>query len=184
MTQVKDELAAVGETISYSKLVGIALKGFTKILEVFVKCIVRREKLLNWSRLWDDFTQEDIREGVLGGQVREEVEHNVALAAKTNKKKKDLSQIRCYHCGQMGHYASKCPEKEIVKTEKNMVASVAVEDYAMKFEQEFSLVSIDSSVGSSAFEIVWVVDSGTTRHMTRDYDFFQMNTTLGPGHFI
>jgi hypothetical protein len=30
VVQVKDELAAVGEVISYSKLVRLALKGFTK----------------------------------------------------------------------------------------------------------------------------------------------------------
>ena len=69
----------------------IALKGFTKKWEVFVKCIVGREKLPNWSKLWDDFTQKEIREGSLGSQVNEEVEHNVALAAKFNKKKKNTS---------------------------------------------------------------------------------------------
>ena len=36
VTQVKDELAAVGETIPDSELVRIALKGFTKKWEVFV----------------------------------------------------------------------------------------------------------------------------------------------------
>ena len=84
------------------------------------------------------------------------MEHNVALAAKTNKKKKGISRIRCYHCGQMGHYASKCPKKKNVKekTERDMAATAAVEDFAAKFEQEFSLVSIDSSVGSSSFENV------------------------------
>jgi hypothetical protein len=39
LAQVKDELAAVGEVISDSELVRIALKGFTKDWEVFVKCI-------------------------------------------------------------------------------------------------------------------------------------------------
>ena len=68
------------------------------------------------------------------------MEHNVALAAKTNKKKKDLSQIGCYHCGKMGHYSSKCHEKKIVKekTERDVAAPTEVDDYAMKFEQEFS----------------------------------------------
>ena len=81
----------------------------------------------------------------------------------------------------MGHYATKCHEK---KTERDVVASAAVEEFATMFEQEFSLVSIDSSTGSSIFEHVWFVDSGATRHMTGVYDSSQMITMLGPGHFI
>jgi hypothetical protein len=56
VAQVKDELAAVGEVISDSELVRIALKGFTKEWEVFVKCVVGREHLPDWSRPWDNFT--------------------------------------------------------------------------------------------------------------------------------
>ena len=96
VAQVKDELAAVGDIILDSELVRIVLKGFTKKWEVFVKCIVGREKLPNWSRLWDDFTQEEIREGSLGSQVNEEVEQNLALATIFNKKKKYIIQVRCY----------------------------------------------------------------------------------------
>ena len=40
VAQVKDELAAVGETVLDSELVRIALKFFSKKWEVFVKCIV------------------------------------------------------------------------------------------------------------------------------------------------
>jgi hypothetical protein len=47
VAQVKDELATIGEVISNSKLVRIALKGFTKEWEVFVKCVVGREHLLD-----------------------------------------------------------------------------------------------------------------------------------------
>jgi len=60
VTQIKDELATVGEVISDPELVRTTLKGFTKEWEVFVKCIVGREKLPDWSRLWDDFNQEEI----------------------------------------------------------------------------------------------------------------------------
>ena len=54
VAQVKDELVVVGEVIPDSEL------GFTKEWEVFVKCVVGREKLPDCSRLWDDFTQEEI----------------------------------------------------------------------------------------------------------------------------
>jgi hypothetical protein len=60
---MKDELVAIEEVISDSNLVCISLKGFTKEWKVFMKCMVGREKLLNWSRLCDDFTQDDIWEG-------------------------------------------------------------------------------------------------------------------------
>jgi hypothetical protein len=56
VSQVKDELAAVGEVITNSGLVRIVLNGFTKEWEVFMKCLVGREHLPDWSRLWDDFT--------------------------------------------------------------------------------------------------------------------------------
>jgi hypothetical protein len=63
VSQVKYELVVVGEVISDSDLARIALKGFTKEWEVFMKCVVGHEHLPYWSRLWDDFTQEEIWEG-------------------------------------------------------------------------------------------------------------------------
>ena len=58
VAQVKDELAVVGEIVPDLELLRIALKGFTTKWDIFVKCIVGREKLPNWSRLWDGFTPE------------------------------------------------------------------------------------------------------------------------------
>jgi hypothetical protein len=105
--QVKDELATIGEVISDSELVRIALKGFTKEWEVFVKCVVVCEHIPNWSRLWDDFTQEEIREGSQrNGKNTDGVDENVSLVEKRHKKgssRRDLSKVRCYCCNQLGH---------------------------------------------------------------------------------
>jgi hypothetical protein len=104
IAQVKDELAAVGEVISELELGRIALKGFTKEWDVFVKCVVGRENFPYWSRLWDDFTQEEIWMGSQSsGQKEDRTDENVALAAKGKGKKKgsfgkDLSKVRCYCC--------------------------------------------------------------------------------------
>jgi hypothetical protein len=57
LRQVKDELRTIGDIIPDSELVHIALKGFIKEWDSFMKCVVGRENLLDWSRLWDEFTQ-------------------------------------------------------------------------------------------------------------------------------
>jgi hypothetical protein len=65
--------------------VRIALKGFTKEWEVFVKSVVGRENLPDWRRLWDDFTQEEIQEGSQSsGQNIDGANENVTLTVKRN----------------------------------------------------------------------------------------------------
>jgi hypothetical protein len=87
VAQVKDDLAVVGEVISDLELVRIALKGFTKECEVFVKCVVGREHLPDLSRLWYDFNQEEIQEGYhSSGQKEDRTKENVALVSKSKKK--------------------------------------------------------------------------------------------------
>ena len=55
-TQVRDELAIVGDVTPEEELVRIALNGFGKQWDVFVKCVVGREKMPSLERLWGDFT--------------------------------------------------------------------------------------------------------------------------------
>ena len=93
ITQVRDELAAVGETMQGSELVRIALGGFPKKWEVFVDGIVARENLHGWERLWDDFIQEEIRRGSKnGGQHGGDDEENVVRSTMGKKKTKKGSK--------------------------------------------------------------------------------------------
>jgi hypothetical protein len=62
VAQVKDDLVAIGEVIPDSELVHIVVKGFTKEWVVFLKCVVGREKILDWSRLLNEFKKEEIHE--------------------------------------------------------------------------------------------------------------------------
>ena len=89
-----------------------------------MKCVVGREHLPYWRRLWDDFTQEEIQEGYQSnGQKGDGVdEDNVVVVAKGKGKKKgnsrrDLSKVRCYCCNQLGHLVSHCPERKKKKKE-------------------------------------------------------------------
>jgi hypothetical protein len=60
-TQIRDELAAVGEIVDPDFLVRTTLNSFSKPWGSFVRGIVAREVMPTWERLWDDFVQEELR---------------------------------------------------------------------------------------------------------------------------
>ena len=120
ISQVRDELGVVGEKLYDAELVRVALNGLSQPWHDFVRAVVSRENLLSWAKLWDDFTQEELRiNSTSTGQKNTADEENVALSAKSKKKsKKDLSKVRCFACSQYGQFASQCPEK---KNEEDMI---------------------------------------------------------------
>jgi hypothetical protein len=54
-SQIRDELAVVGEIVDPSELVRTTLNGFSKPWECFVRGIVAREHMPSCERLCDDF---------------------------------------------------------------------------------------------------------------------------------
>ena len=59
ISQVRDELGAMGEKVEDAKLVRTALNGVVKPWMIFVEFVVAREHMPTWDRLWDDFVQEE-----------------------------------------------------------------------------------------------------------------------------
>lgn len=70
----------------------IALNGFTKPWDVFVKVIVGQENVPDWDLLWSDFTLEELWTSYLSGTSssgqKGEDDDNVALARKGKAKVK------------------------------------------------------------------------------------------------
>jgi hypothetical protein len=56
-----------------------------------------------------------------------------------------------------------------------------MEDFSSKFDKDFSLVTLVSSVGSGGFggDNKWIVDSGASCHMTRIWQVFLIITKIG-----
>lgn len=90
ISQSRDELADVGETVTSAALARIALKGFGKPWEQFVQGIVARETMPSWERLCDDFIQEEMRKDLSSTSQHHvgDDEENVALFTKGMKKAK------------------------------------------------------------------------------------------------
>jgi hypothetical protein len=95
-----------------------------------------------WERMWDDFVQEETRLAAeASGQQQQQQQsgqgdEDLALWTKGKKKtgrggrqgpkfgvppqggersngtKRDMSAVRCFSCGEMGHYAGQCPKKK------------------------------------------------------------------------
>jgi hypothetical protein len=100
-----------------------------------------------------------------------------------------LSKVRCYCCNQLGHLASHCPERKKKKKESEgpeTAATTSMEDFASKYDREFSLVTLVSSVGSGGFggDIRWIVDSGASCHMMGIWRVFLNITKTGPNRHV
>ena len=80
-----------------------------------------------------------------------------------------MSKIKCFSCQKTGHYASQCLSRKKSKGKTQVVASVEADDFAERFENDFSLVSCLFGIGVSGAWLedkdAWVVDSGASSHM-------------------
>lgn len=133
--------------------------------------------------MWSDLVQEEFQWNTRDGpSSKHDVEENCALTKKVNKekgksshsksnsskgnKKKDLSNIKCFHCHDLGYYATKCLDKKVGKKPSG---GATVEALVSQFELDFTLITcmVISMMGS-----LWYLDSGASFHMIGNKEFF------------
>eukprot|EP00253_Pinus_taeda_P016481 PITA_16481 len=178
ITNVRDELATIGEAIPPTKLVRIAVNGFP----------------CSWMNFADGDEDVVLSAGGKKGKGKKQVSTSNGGGkgkgkGKQSNTQKDYSKVKCWNCQKMGHYAVVCPEKKKKKGKNQRVAASAeVEDFAVCFDREFGFTAYESSsAGSPATQVqrehafpsinrassgIWYVDNGASRHMTRVREYF------------
>lgn len=81
-------------------------------------------------------------------------------------KKKDMANVKFFHCHKMGHFATNFPLK---KSKEKSSRGVAGEALTSHFELYFFL---NACMASSKMGSVWDLDSGASFHMTGDKELF------------
>jgi hypothetical protein len=167
-TQIKDELVVIGEIVDPEFLVKTTLNSVSKPWGSFVRDVVSREVMPTWERLWDDFIKEELRcsSGSSGQQHMPKGDDDLSLWSKGKKKikedarqgpkggtqpqessdgkKKEISKVRCFACGEMWHYVGQCPKRK-KKRQQGGMAATTEEEFDTQFARECVFVS-DCSV--------------------------------------
>jgi hypothetical protein len=122
ISQLRDQLQAIGETISEKELVNIVLNGLPKTRDEFAASMNTRKEYPTFEELWTSCAQEESRINAKEKPQKKYDDQAFTTRFKNfrNKKKfgskrkpnqeKYISEVQCFNYRKYGHYKNHCPE--------------------------------------------------------------------------
>ena len=113
------------------------LNGLPRSWDSFIQGICARKKLIKFSRLWEECSQEEARivarEEKMGNEDQALTVHSKKiqdyhhskgkhsnLKDNSRKSNKDISKYRCFTCDERGHFARDCPKNKKISHKKDI----------------------------------------------------------------
>ena len=106
------------------------LNGLPRSWDSFIQGICARKKLVKFSKLWEECSQEEARiaareenmgieDQSLTVHSKKNKRNNYHSKGKSSHSRKDLSTIRCYTCDEKGHISKFFPNKRNLRKKGN-----------------------------------------------------------------
>jgi hypothetical protein len=191
ISEIRDQLGAIGETISDKKLVLTTLNALPRHWEPFLQSIDGRVDLPQFDCLWTDCTQEETKI-IVRGVKDSPLDDNHSLVFHTKKGKrinrrnfskafkdkktsstssyehgKDKSKIKCFRCDKYGLIVRDFPTR---KKGRQLASTTDVDtkphqrDEDIKDEAFFFISTLLGTVPTDSD--IWLIDNGASRNMT------------------
>ena len=130
VSRIKEQLEAVDEEVENAEIVMTTLNGLPRSWDSFIQGICARKKLVKFSRLWEECSQEEARivarEEKMGSEDQALTAHskknrrsNYHSKGKISHSRKDLNTIRCYTCDEKGHISKFFAKKRNLRKKGN-----------------------------------------------------------------
>ena len=120
VSQIKEQLEAIDEEVENAKIVMTTLNGLPRTWDAFIQGICARKKLVKFSRLWEECSQEEARiaarEEKMGSEYQALTAHSKKnrrsyyhSKGKISHSRKDLNTIICHRCDEKGSHIQILP---------------------------------------------------------------------------
>jgi hypothetical protein len=99
-----------------------------------------------------------------GGQLQRSGGGAESSDGQDSSQRRDMSTVRCFACGEMGHYAGQCPKKKKKKQQDGSAATAEEIEFSDQFARECAFITTLSTITPSSISWGDRVDEDRLTH--------------------